>query len=140
MRSRHLLRRRLSALLLGVFALAWGLDAHHRAWVPHVVCAVDGEVAHGSHAGHAHEHDGENGDDRDADDPRVAAPAEGEEHHEHCGLPDLGRSSTLDLPDAPRAGPPAPTALRDHVTPWAAAHEVVPRVSLAPKQSPPRAA
>jgi hypothetical protein len=131
-------RRSWTTFLLGVFLLAWGLDAHHRAWVPHVVCELDGEVAHGGHADHRG-HESRDAHDEDEPAPRVVRSGADDEEHAHCGLSELGRTSTLDLAPAPKLGPPPCIELESRLTAGAPAHEAVSRVSLAPKQSPPRA-
>jgi len=139
--TRHSSLRRLLALLwLAVFAAAGLLDVHHRATVVHVVCPEDGGLAHASLPGHGHGERVHGLAEEAAAGPALAAtPGEPNGHAEHCGLPELGKASELDVASPAVPPPPRGEAPRARLAAGAPAHASVSRLSLAPKQSPPRA-
>jgi hypothetical protein len=136
------LRRLLAALWLAAFVASGLFEVHHRASVDHFVCPADGALAHGDHR-----HGADGALDREAPDstsgPELAALPDdgghGAGHAEHCGLSELGQASELDFAAPAAPLPPRCDAPRARLAAGAPAHASVSRLSLAPKQSPPRA-
>jgi len=120
-------RPKLSLLWLLLFVLLRLQVAAHQAFTPHVVCPLDGELAH------AHAEDGEQ-EHPPTSDPEGSGP--GEDHSEHCGLQPATQPATSEPAHLPsdfvlvRASP-------QELTPTARATCPERLFLLAPKQSPP---
>lgn len=127
------LARGLAALVLALFAVGWLCDRAHVAYESHGYCAEHQRVEHASPAAHAH--DG----DHDHDGPVVDARDEATDAHAACCVL-LGRGEDpLALPESVACVHDVPR-VAEHALPRVdseRAHDAVPRLALAPKQSPP---
>lgn len=112
----------------------------HLAVVPHVACAVDGELAHGEHAEHSEHADHGDEHAHPHEGARIGQEAPEEKGHGHCqlllGLPPVpGESSSETTAALPRASRTNLIALHEN-----SGLDAFPRFLLAPKQSPPKRA
>jgi hypothetical protein len=120
------LRPKLGLLWLLLFVLVRLQVAAHQAFTPHVVCPLDGELAH-AHA--------EESEDRHAPaEPESGGPRGG--HDEHCGLEPATQPATSEASDVSGG-----SVLALSVVPELAPTELEACTErlflLAPKQSPP---
>ena len=128
-----LLRTLGAAVLVGLFLAGRVSESLHFVLVQHALCEAHGEwVEHGAHHDEGHE-------ESPSEEARWRAHPEAGEHA-HCSFVLLKRED-VGLPDAPRSSSFAgSTSVRRSPPPVSAPAEAVPRILLAPKNSPPRAA
>jgi hypothetical protein len=124
-------------LLLAFFVFGQAYGIVHRALVPHVVCPIDGELAHGEHGSCASE--GAWLETTEREGPSLVAAESGEEHADHCSLttPHKQRRLLLD-PIALQVEPPVPQ--RAVQFPPDSRPTAIAVFRYAPKQSPPHQA
>lgn len=131
--------RAIGALLLALFVFGQVYAVAHRALVQHVVCPVDGELAHG---GHAHGVATTKVDDSKGTDGPIVTPTESEkEHAQHCSVV-LIHEHRKCLFVEPVPAHVEPAARQTAVAPLRSQTlgSRIPVLRYAPKQSPPHAA